>query len=198
MVVLIVFSYWPLMMTSQRSNLLLPTMLAASLFLSACAPTIVSRSESLPFLKFAERWDGATCRLRKQVTQTQYVLARIHFSPTLRGLIETALSNNRDLQVALLRVEEARATYAIQRSDLFPAIDAGGQATRGRTPWTVGSVKQLQQVIIVWMWVLAVGSWICGAALATLKSSAQEYLATEQAQRAVRSTLIAEVSASTS
>ena len=38
----------------------------------------------------------------------------------MRGLIGTALANNRDLRVAVLRVEEARAAYAIRRADLFP------------------------------------------------------------------------------
>lgn len=171
-------------------------MLAASLFLSACAPTIVSRSESLP-LPVAERWDGATSQAAQTGAQAYSMSWREYIlSPTLRGLIETALSNNRDLQVALLRVEEARATYAIQRSDLFPAIDAGGQAARGRTPADLSGVGQ---AVTAGNYRVDVGlsSWEVDlwGRISNLKEAAlQEYLATEQAQRAVRSTLIAEVS----
>ena len=38
----------------------------------------------------------------------------------LRQLIELALANNRDLRVAALNIEQARAQYRIQRAELFP------------------------------------------------------------------------------
>ncbi len=44
--------------------------------------------------------------------------------PRLQALIGLALANNRDLRVAALNVEVARAQYRIQRAGLFPAIDA--------------------------------------------------------------------------
>ena len=54
--------------------------------------------------------------------------------PRLQALIEQALANNRDLRVAALRVEEARALYGIQRADLFPTIGAQVGVDRSRTP----------------------------------------------------------------
>ncbi len=36
--------------------------------------------------------------------------------PQLQHLLQQALANNRDLRIAVLRVEEARAMYGIQRS----------------------------------------------------------------------------------
>ena len=44
--------------------------------------------------------------------------------PRLQRLIELALVNNRDLRVAVQRVEEARAQYGVQRG----ASDGGGGA----------------------------------------------------------------------
>ena len=41
--------------------------------------------------------------------------------PRLQKLIELALANNRDLRVAVLNIEQARAQFQIQRSALFPA-----------------------------------------------------------------------------
>jgi multidrug efflux system outer membrane protein len=47
----------------------------------------------------------------------------------LRKLIAIALENNRDLRVAALNIEKARAEYRIERADLFPTVNAGGSAT---------------------------------------------------------------------
>jgi multidrug efflux system outer membrane protein len=55
-------------------------------------------------------------------------------SAPLKSLIERALANNRDLRVAALNVEQARALYRIQRAELLPTIDAGASLTRQRTP----------------------------------------------------------------
>src|SRR5262245_59830782 len=54
--------------------------------------------------------------------------------PELQGLISHALANNRDLRIATLNVEAARAQYRIQRSDLIPSIEADGSANNQRTP----------------------------------------------------------------
>jgi len=50
--------------------------------------------------------------------------------PRLQQLIQLALANNRDLRVAALNVEAARAQYRIQRADLFPSLS--GTACRAR------------------------------------------------------------------
>ncbi|MEQ8936379.1 MAG: efflux transporter outer membrane subunit, partial [Amphiplicatus sp.] len=52
--------------------------------------------------------------------------------PALQKLIETALDNNRDLRVATLNVERARALYRIQRADSLPSISASGDYSRQR------------------------------------------------------------------
>jgi multidrug efflux system outer membrane protein len=44
--------------------------------------------------------------------------------PQLQRLIALALTNNRDLRVAVLNVQSAQAQYRIQRADLFPTVDA--------------------------------------------------------------------------
>jgi len=54
--------------------------------------------------------------------------------PRLQALIALALENNRDMRIAVDRIEEARALYGIQRADLFPAVGVGAQGTRQRVP----------------------------------------------------------------
>ncbi|MFA6041129.1 MAG: TolC family protein, partial [Methylophilus sp.] len=47
-----------------------------------------------------------------------------YFTDTdLQSLIEQALQNNRDLKVAVLRIEEARALYGIQKADRLPTVN---------------------------------------------------------------------------
>lgn len=54
--------------------------------------------------------------------------------PRLKCLVAIALDNNRDLRVAALNVEEARARYGISRSELFPSVDLSATGSRRRTP----------------------------------------------------------------
>lgn len=51
-------------------------------------------------------------------------------SPELSELIEKARADNRDLAVAVARVMQAQAQITIQRSELFPQINAQAQALR--------------------------------------------------------------------
>lgn len=52
--------------------------------------------------------------------------------PKLQSLIELAIDNNRDLAVATLNVERARALYRVQRSESLPSITASGAYSRQR------------------------------------------------------------------
>lgn len=52
--------------------------------------------------------------------------------PRLQQFIALALENNRDLRQAVLRIEEARAQYRIQRADRLPNLTLDGSAIRSR------------------------------------------------------------------
>jgi outer membrane protein, multidrug efflux system len=54
--------------------------------------------------------------------------------PRLQSLIGLALTNNRDLRVAVLNVEVSQAQYRIARANLFPQVDATGSYTRQKSP----------------------------------------------------------------
>ena len=50
----------------------------------------------------------------------------------LQAIIDTALKNNRDLRVAALNVERARASYRVQHAELYPvAQSASPPASNG-------------------------------------------------------------------
>ena len=47
-------------------------------------------------------------------------------------LIETALANNQDIQIAALRIEEARANVGFNKADQFPQVNYDGNASRSQ------------------------------------------------------------------
>jgi multidrug efflux system outer membrane protein len=51
----------------------------------------------------------------------------------LKAVIALALENNRDLRVSILNIEEARAQYRVQRSDLFPSVAASASGISERS-----------------------------------------------------------------
>src|SRR5690349_10038346 len=63
-------------------------------------------------------------------------------NPELQDLIRRALGNNRDLRIATLNVEAARAQYRIRRADLVPAVAAVGTANNQRTPASLSPTGQ--------------------------------------------------------
>lgn len=53
--------------------------------------------------------------------------------PRLRRVVDRALAQNRDLRIAVLNVEKARALYRVQSAALVPAVGASGGAGRTRS-----------------------------------------------------------------
>lgn len=115
--------------------------------------------------------------------------------PRLREVIAQALENNRDLRVAALNIEKARAQYRIQRADLFPAVGADGSQTVQRLPGdltTTGEPMTQRQYSAT----LGFAAWeldFFGRIRSLNAQAMEQYLATEQARRSVQISLIAEV-----
>jgi len=115
--------------------------------------------------------------------------------PALRQLIATALDHNRDLRVAIQRVEEARALYGIRRADQLPTLGLEADLTRSRIPADLTGVgrpvtaSQYQVGLGIATWEL--DFW---GRVANLREAAlQNYLATDAARQAVALTLIEQV-----
>lgn len=115
--------------------------------------------------------------------------------PYLQTLIALALENSRDLRGAVLRVEEARATYGIQRANQFPTIAAGVDGSRARTPADL-SITGRSGISSQYQVSLGLAAWELDfwGRVRNLKDAALEnYLATDEARRAATIGLIAEV-----
>src|SRR5664280_3149813 len=113
----------------------------------------------------------------------------------LQKVIETALNNNRDLRLAALNVERARALYGIQRAELLPAVSAVGMMSKQLVPAdlsTTGSAITATQYSVN----LGISSWEIDffGRIRSLKDQAlEEYLATDQARRSAQIMLVSTV-----
>jgi len=116
----------------------------------------------------------------------------------LRKLIALALENNRDLRVALLNIERSRAQYQIQRSDLFPKVDATANGNFQRLPEDfsgTGRAETIDQYSVG----LGVSSYeldLFGRVRSLKDQALEQYLSTEQARRSVQISLVSQVAAS--
>ena len=127
--------------------------------------------------------------------------AQVFTDPGLQALIRKALAQNRDLRLASLRVQEARSLYGIEAANLLPSVQAGGAFSRQRYSGSAGQPDGMSSMP---------GGYVANDVRATLGVSAfeldffgrvrslrdaalQEYLASEEAQRAAQVSLVAEV-----
>ncbi len=110
-------------------------------------------------------------------------------------LIELALSNNRDLRVAVLQIEKARAQHAIARADLFPHIDASGSADMGRTSAPLSSTgrSHTSHAYSVGVGFSSFELDLFGRVRSLKEQALEQYLSTDASARSVQLTLVAEV-----
>ncbi|KAB2874008.1 MAG: AdeC/AdeK/OprM family multidrug efflux complex outer membrane factor [Ideonella sp.] len=115
--------------------------------------------------------------------------------PKLRQTIELALANNRDLRVAVLNIESARAAYRIQRSELFPAVSASGGGTAQRTPATLSQTGS-SNVSHQYSAGIGFASYeldLFGRVRSLNEQALQNFFATEAVRRSTQISLVAEV-----
>jgi multidrug efflux system outer membrane protein len=106
----------------------------------------------------------------------------------LRELVALSLVNNRDLRLASLNMEQVRAQYQIRRADQFPTLNLASSGSR--QPTSSGGTSSSYSVG------LALSSWEIDffGRIASLKEAAlAQYLASEEARRAVQTSLVATV-----
>jgi outer membrane protein, multidrug efflux system len=113
----------------------------------------------------------------------------------LQQIIDTALNNNRDLRLAALNVERARALYGIQRAELFPSVNAVGNYVKTRVPADI-SGTEVAPTIEQYDVSLGITSWEIDffGRIRSLKDRAlEEYLATEEARRSAQILIVSGV-----
>lgn len=160
--------------------------LAMGLVLSACslAPDYHRPQAPVP--------DQFTQQLDQQAELPEW--REVFLDPRLQSLIELALNNNRDLRIAIDRVEEARAQYGIVQSDRLPTIGIGGNGSMAHLPENMRSpgADTVSRTYKAGVGMTAFELDFFGRVRNLSESAYQQFLATEQARRTVQIGLIAE------
>ncbi len=105
----------------------------------------------------------------------------------LHPLIQAALENNRDLRIAVLNIEQARAQAQVRRADELPTVNAAAGASRQTTTDTIKSTYQAG---------VAVTSYeldFFGRVKNLSDAALSQVLATEEARKTVQIGLVAAV-----
>lgn len=169
----------------------LTLILLASTAVSAC--TLAPKYER-PTLPVAQTWSTPTAEPAGSVTAADLDWRQVLVDPRLQGVVDLALKQNRDLRVAVLNIERARAQYGVQRSALFPSIDGVLSEQRGRTP---AAVSQTGRAIETETYSATIGFTayeldLFGRVRSLNQQALQSFFATEETARATRISLIAE------
>nr|WP_315593976.1 efflux transporter outer membrane subunit [uncultured Cupriavidus sp.] len=113
----------------------------------------------------------------------------------LRRLIELGLANNRDLRVATLSIDQARAQYRIQRAAQFPAINANAGFSSTRL---TGDLRPPGQDPTINAWTAGVGFSafeldVFGRVRSLKHEALEQYLAIEEVRRSTQISLVGEI-----
>ena len=106
----------------------------------------------------------------------------------LQALITLALANNRDLRIAVLNIEQARAQLDIRRADQWPTVNVG--LSGSRVPTSAGGISSNYSAGVL---VTAYELDLFGRVRSLGDAALAQYLASEEARRAAQISLVASV-----
>lgn len=166
---------------------------AAGLLLAGCA-SAPPRAEAPALELPAARWSDAAAVPAASAAALPAWRDLVR-DARLREVIALALEHNRDLRVALLGIEQARATYQVQDAARRPTLNATGSSSASFTPAEASSAGRdtLNRSYSVGVGISAWELDLFGRVASLRDSALQSWLNTEAVQRATRLTLIGDV-----
>jgi len=113
----------------------------------------------------------------------------------LRQVMTLALAHNRDLRVAALNIEKARAQYRVQAADLYPGVSATGSETATRTADKLRAPASpaISRQYSAGVGVSAYEVDLFGRMRSLKAQALEQFLATEEARRSTQISLVAEL-----
>ncbi|MDT8441906.1 MAG: efflux transporter outer membrane subunit [Desulfuromonadales bacterium] len=167
-----------------------PVLLIALIGCAPMHPEYVRPEPEVP-----ESWPATAVAETAGQTVDQLPWRQFFDEPRLAGLIDLALEHNRDLRIAALNIERARARYGLRRAELWPQVDAGAAGSGQRVPADLsgsGSAATLHRYNVD-LGLSAYELDLFGRIRSLQEQALADYLATEQARRGIRIGLVAEV-----
>lgn len=166
----------------------------AALLLAGCT---VGPNYKKPDIALPTQFRGAAAAATGDTSIADTKWQDLFHDATLEKLVNTALSQNFDLQIAAERVEQASARLQTQRAQLFPFVNASGQYTvakgssRGPTPIPAGADTSVSyaQVGVGASWELD----LFGRLRRLNEAARAQFFAAHDNQLAVRMSLVADV-----
>jgi outer membrane protein, multidrug efflux system len=170
----------------------LTPVLAAAL-LAACAN--LAPDYQRPAAPVAAAWPAAASAETSGKSAAELPWTDFFVDARLRNAITAALDNNRDLRVAALQIEQARAIYRIQRADRLPTVEASAATTAQRAP---ASLSPSGRATTTSDYEAGIGFSryeldFFGRVRNLNEQALQSFLATAEARRSVHISLVAEV-----
>ena len=111
----------------------------------------------------------------------------------LHQLIEAALRNNRDLRVAVLNIEQARAQFQIRSADQYPNINAALTGSRQPSAASANGSRGIASTYSAGLAVTAYELDFFGRVASLKEQALAQYLATEEGRKTAQISLIAGV-----
>ncbi len=172
---------------NRTRTLLTPLVLALAL-LGGCVN--LAPDYQRPAAPVASQWP-TTARQGATGNAADMGWQQFFLEPRLQQVVELALNNNRDLRVAALNIDKARATYRIQDAERYPAISASASSTRERTVTSAGTATAGSQSVQVGFSSYELDFF--GRLRNLSDASLQDYFALQETQRSTQISLVAEV-----
>ncbi len=169
---------------------------ALAVFLSGCS---LLPAYERPQAPVPERFAGDTRGTGSGTGAAQAVAdigwRDVFTDPSLRAVIELTLANNRDLRVAVLNIEKARAQYGVQRAALLPSVNASLGETASRTPADLSATGRTVtgQSYSASLGFSAYELDLFGRVRSLSTQALESFMATAEARRSTQISLVAEV-----
>lgn len=172
--------------------------IAAALLVAGCQ---LAPEHDRPALPTREHYPGALEPQQGPLVASDITWHEFFLDQRLRMLIGTALEYNREMRVAVLRIEEARGQFRVSNAERYPTLGLDARAVRSQStisggagaPASPGLSGGISERYSVEVGVTAFELDFWGRVRNLSEAARAQYLATVQAQRAFRLSLIGDV-----
>lgn len=112
--------------------------------------------------------------------------------PDLQKLIAVGLAHNRDLKTAVLRLDEAKATYGVQKADRLPTVQGNLSYDRSRTVFSSSQAFEAE-LFRVGVGITEYEVDVFGRVKSLTQAALEQYLAVTENRQAIQATLVTEI-----